>query len=87
MFLHKYKTEAGPAYLVSGSQKPKTGLRLTEWEGKATGTKIESILKALNSISVFKEDQPKEDEPVEEKKAVTLASRIRELASFLTSKE
>jgi len=90
MYLHKYKTEVGPAFLVSGSQKPKMNVRLSDWEGKATGSKVDTVLKNLNSIPVFKEEEPKEEskEEVQEKKAVvTLASRIRELASFLTPKE
>jgi len=96
MFLHKYKTDVGTAYLASGSQKPKAGIRLSDWEGKATGSKVDSILKMLGSIPMFKEevlekDVPEKDMPKEEpkkKKAVdTLANKVREFASFLIPKE
>jgi len=86
MFLHKYKTDVGTAYLASGSQKPKAGIRLSDWEGKATGSKVDSILKMLGSIPMFKEDMP-EEEPKEKKAVTTLANRVREFASFLTPKE
>ena len=86
MYLHKYKTEVGPAFVVSGGQRPKAGIRLSDWEGKATGSKIDTVIKTLSSIPVFKEDEPVE-EPKEKKAVLTLANRVREFASFLTSKE
>lgn len=86
MFIHKYKTDAGPAYLASGSQKPKSGVRLSDWEGKATGSRVDSALKILGGIPMFKEDEP-EAPKGKEATVITLANKVREFASFLTPKE
>ena len=63
MYIHKYKTDAGTAYLVSGSQaRPKANVKLATWEGRATGNKVEMALKLLAGIPVFKEDEPEAPE-------------------------
>ena len=59
MYIHKYKTDAGTAYLVSNTQgRPKANVKLSEWEGRATGNKVEQAMKLLAAVPVFKEDEP-----------------------------
>ena len=90
MYIHKYKTEAGTAYLVSGSQgRPKANVKLADWEGRATGNKVEQAIKLLANVPVFKEEEPA-PAPEEEKgvpKKASIADIVRSYVCSLLKTE
>jgi len=91
MYIHKYKTEAGTAYLVSGSQgRPKANVKLADWEGRATGNKVEQAIKLLANVPVFKEEEPVPEEktPPGAPKKASVSDIIRSyVCSLLKSEE
>ena len=91
MYIHKYKTDAGTAYLVSNTQgRPKANVKLSEWEGRATGNKVEQAMKLLAAVPVFKEDEPAPEEAPKPgiKEAASVAGAIRcYVATLLKTEE